>query len=744
MDALLGNITHHAMNYAIRTGITITSGFAIQQCSKLLRNVKGSEKEEITTLQLRLESKIRIISPAIDMIELIAARGNTSLESAVSLTKQIRLDIQDLGIRLSKATTDEQLLRRKSSRAKSREQMDVEIQLVIRDMKRLLERIEDAVPLINLAITTSGVSLSTTLPSTVSPSRLLQASTFLTAGDTSYVTSPATAVQIGPVFVLSIYMLFAAHAFRPQDDEGVRETTWQEVIHKARVKLMRVPLDKLCDLPNSRTIPLGRSTNGSSPLVDGYFPADIPSEGKAFEFAYQLLIIEDFDDDRVHDDEKQEPFEDVARAGIREVIPIHEISKIFYADTGKILNIGGGAEPNNPILLLKRDPNAVPPRRMVERDGPEPDEDSDGGSLSERDSQSPPNKTNFEDGSPHIQLHHDPIGSEPDVPTPALKPSRKWRFPPNLDPEWMALEVYNEALDSDDEEPEDSLDSSSSPAATHQASYNPMFSAFSRLKLRGSASPASSPPVSDPKSSQIISAPSISSPAPVLKSNLPALPALRSSLSLLELLIRLTALQQFQQSSHLTINDELLNFFLSESATTGAGADNEYRRKARRDARRRVGFDPFDESPIKRRSEEYIGQRYDQASGEWANDDYEYNDSYNEKTAVGAFDGEWKYGSGGGTPRSARNSPGLRSPNSPSPSLRQSIPARSKSSPAPESLRQPTFHALETPQSVGKGRSDMLRKEGGPGKSPLSKPMVRSESDSTLGTSPSAVEDEEK
>lgn len=671
--------------------------------------------------------------------QLSAARGNTSLESAVSLTKQIRLDIQDLGVRLSKATTDEQLLRRKSSRAKSREQMDLEIQLVIRDMKRLLERIEDAVPLINLAITTSGVSLSTTLPSTVSPSRLLQASTFLTAGDTSYVTSPASAVQIGPVFVLSIYMLFAAHAFRPQDDEGVRETTWQEVIHKARVKLMRIPLDRLYDLPNSRTIPLGRSTNGSSPLVDGYFPTDIPSEGKAFEFAYQLLIIEDFDDDRVHDDEKQEPFEDVARAGIREVIPIHEISKIFYADTGKILNIGGEGEPNNPILLLKRDPNAVPPRRMVERDELEPEEISDGEPPSERDS------ATVEGDSSIVENDRDSAGSDPKLPAPAPEPPRKWRFPPNLDPEWMALEVYNEAPNSDDEEPEDSLESSSSPAATHQASYNPMFSAFSRLKLRGSASPASSPPVSDPKSSQIISAPSISSPAPVLKSNLPALPALRSSLSLLELLIRLTALQQFQQSSHLTINDELLNFFLSESATTGAGADNEYRKKARRDARRRVGFDPFDESPIKRRSEEYIGQRYDQASGEWANDDYEYDDPYrNDKSAAGAFDGEWRYGSGGGTPRSARNSPGLRSPNSPSPSLRQSIPARSKSSPAPEALRLPTFHALETPQSVGKGRSDVLRKEGGPGKSPLSKPMVRSESDSTLGTSPGAVEDEEK
>jgi hypothetical protein len=43
----------------------------------------------------------------------------------------------------------------------------------------------------------------------------------------------------------------------------------------------------------------------------------------------------------------------------------------------------------------------------------------------------------------------------------------------------------------------------------------------------------------------------------------------RTSLSLLEMLIRLTALQQFQQASHLAIPDELLTFFLEESSTTG-------------------------------------------------------------------------------------------------------------------------------------------------------------------------------
>ena len=96
-------------------------------------------------------------------------------------------------------------------------------------------------------------------------------------------------------------------------------------------------------------------------MIKGRRPAD--------EYAYQLLIVEDLDDDRVHDFEDQEARPDsygsVDLAGIREAVPIHELSKIFYADTGKILNIGN--EGNSPVLLLKRDLNAISPRKLMDR-----------------------------------------------------------------------------------------------------------------------------------------------------------------------------------------------------------------------------------------------------------------------------------------------------------------------------------------------------------------------------------------
>ena len=72
------------------------------------------------------------------------------------------------------------------------------------------------------------------------------------------------------------------------------------------------------------------------------------------------------------------------------------------------------------------------------------------------------------------------------------------------------------------------------------------------------------------------------------------------------MLMKLAALQQFRQESHLAIEDELLNFFLEDSATAGAGADKTKRRRMRHEAVKQVGFDPYDESPIKRRNEAYI------------------------------------------------------------------------------------------------------------------------------------------
>ncbi|KAJ5367831.1 hypothetical protein N7541_001772 [Penicillium brevicompactum] len=566
MDTFLTGLTRQAMNYAIRSGITITASYAMRQSSRLLKNVESEDRDELLALQQRLESKIQVIAPSIDMIELIAARGNTSLESAVSLTKSLRWDIQALGQRLAKAASSEELRRKGAKSSKDLPHAAAELKLIIKDIKKLLVRIEDAVPLMNLAITTSGAKLSTNLPATVSPSRLLQASAFLNAGDSLYSMSPSQAAQVGPTFTLSMYMLFASH-LRPHDEESVREATWKEVMHKARLKLRRVPIRSL-----------------QSP--DQHPKGGLPGPAGADEYAYQVLLIEDLDDGRVHTFDENGPqpssYEGVPSAGIREILPIHQISKIFYADTGKILNISTEGETNNPILLLKRDVNALPPRRMMESDevdnfSPEESEDEpEDEEQAQLDAQLNGNEHSMSESL--SSLHQDSIPEE-------------WRLPSGLDPEWIAFEVFNE-----DETSDTDSDTEAGDSSTAETSIDPTLIANLSIEEKGHSSLSSPSSPRGKQSTQSAAATTVSNP---LFNNV------RTSLSQLETLLRLTSLQQFQQQSHLSISDELLNFFLEESSTTGAGGDEQHRQRLRSDARRRVGWDPYNESPVKHRGEDY-------------------------------------------------------------------------------------------------------------------------------------------
>lgn len=567
------------------------------------------------------------------MIELIAARGNTSLESAVSLTKAIRHDIQSLARRLEKAASAEELAHRGALSSKARAQNEIEIKLIISDIRRVLEKIEDAVPLMNLAITTSGARLSTTLPSTVSPSRLLQASTFLSACDTQYSIKPSRAVQVGPTFTLSMYMLFSGH-IRHFDEENIRETTWKEVIHKARVKLRRVPMDVFADTSDQKS-------NKS----------DLPATARVDEFAYQILIVEDLDDDRVHNFEDNEaqpaPYEGVKLAGLREIIPVHQISKIFYADTGKMLNIGSEGETNSPVLLLKRDINAIPPRRMIDRNETMYSELSEEALVEETNEKQAARDELQEQLDAQLnatQPEEEELGyfkslSERHIPAP-------WRLPPGLDPEWVAFEVYQEE-DKDEDETDVDDEEEATDAASHMAN----------LKLDDQKD-SSTQQISF--SSHDLSASTASNP---LFNNI------RTSLSLLETLLRLTSLQQFQQQSHLSITDELLNFFLEESSSTGAGGDEQHRQRVRAEARRKVGWDPYDESPLKRRGEDYQYQYND--DGHWTPTGtparYAYRESSVDPASPGASEEQYQ------TRSSREQTPPLSSPGLPRQTVRQGL-----------------------------------------------------------------------
>lgn len=70
MDALLGRLGAQAVNYAIRSGIALTSSYAVGQCSRLLKTVDDrGVRTELKSLQDQLNGKVKILSPVIDLIE---------------------------------------------------------------------------------------------------------------------------------------------------------------------------------------------------------------------------------------------------------------------------------------------------------------------------------------------------------------------------------------------------------------------------------------------------------------------------------------------------------------------------------------------------------------------------------------------------------------------------------------------------------------------------------------------------
>ena len=626
-------------------------------------------------------------------------------------------------------------MQRGSSKAQDKAKTQAELKRIIVAIRKLLSRIEDAVPLINLAITASGASLSSTLPSTVSPSRLLQASTFLTAGDAQYGLPPFQPVQIGPTFTLSMYMLFLGHV-RPQNEEDIRESTWKEVIHKAHVKLMRVPIHAIYRLPGTQKPESRCGANDSqhdANSPDGYFLPQIEGEGRADEYAYQLVIIEDLDDDRLHtfdDDEEQPgPCEEVSMAGIREAIPIHELSKIFYADTGKILNIGTEGETNSPVLLLKRDINAKPPRRMMEyyREDEAQDDYDIHADTAEQALENGDHESASQLSISHLE-ERESVPAQTTSQEDALNTAHSpWRLPPDLDPEWIAFEVYSDTQDSDTESEADTSTTKPKKKSSRTPSVDAQAASLSHLQL---TSPLPSSPYHPPSPSQT--------------SVRAYLPAIQTSLSLLETILRLLSLQQFQQLPHLSIPDELLTFFLSESASTGS--DGEDRKRLRNEARRRVGFDPYDESPVKRRGEDYQYQRQNGDSWTGRNDGYEGYDTGSPSpsspaAAAAAYNG---FGSPIRFDEGYETHPWSRSPGPPPP--RQPSPSP-RTPPQQQQLLKGQGQSQSSPLSSGSRNSSPLRwagqrtlvgdREVGRRGSPLARPATGI-TDEGLGTSPAS------
>ncbi|TGJ86582.1 hypothetical protein E0Z10_g2146 [Xylaria hypoxylon] len=608
MDAFLTRLSYHATSYAVRSCIALTSTYVIKQGAQLLKTVDYDPlRAELGQLQRRLARKIELVSPILESIELRYTRGDSALEMVVRTARGLREDIDTLGERLKNATsaqTPPPNGARDSKAAVARRQ--TELVGIVADIKDLIMSIDDAIPLINLWVSAIGGIQAP--PSSFSPSRLLQASMLVNIGDTQFILDPGQPMQIGPDFTLSLYMLFRGHASADGAQEpygvedGQRKPMWQEVMHKARVRLLRVSLD---DLSNG--------TVGSGPRV---------------HYAYQLQVVEDLDDGRLHtfEDKDSQPtsYDGLSIAGIREFIPIHQISKMFYADVGKILNINNddGAS-SSPVLLIKRDADAIP---VVHEPGnPVLTIKSSGDSIVSETTPSEGDSQECVDFQLRQEMGpiHEPVRSTIISPQTSRTRSKlqDWSIPQDLDPEWIALEVFDvEDSDGNSDSESDSTGDERDSTPDYEEVCRPRHTArpsvdlnlitqLNRMKIAPSSSRPSSAdsyvhrPTTINLHSRLHSDSRETTPPRSVNPRLTELSptklierspfgAIKTSLSLLEMLLRLTSLQEFEQTTHLAIPDHVLKFYLDESVST-SGLHGKERLAASAEAERKVGFDPY-------------------------------------------------------------------------------------------------------------------------------------------------------
>ncbi|PHH85814.1 hypothetical protein CDD83_11139 [Cordyceps sp. RAO-2017] len=394
-------------------------------------------------------------------------------------------------------------------------------------------------------------------------------------------------------------MLFLGHAsskFNDSNQTNVpiyglgdddRKPLWQEVIHKAKVRLCRSAQHQI---PNSST--------GDERPTDLVTACEIP------EYSYYLEIIEDFNDGRVHEDlELQSLRCGVRRASIRETIPVYQISKIFYADTGRILNIGKAEDgENSPVLLLKRDLEA---NRSFAKG-------TDAcGSIKKATEEDQENAAAVEEDFFDEQACIDQQLQEESAHTASASLKNRLdavgggsRLPKHFDPEWIAFEVYEDDETVDDSETEGESDSDAeeleggeqmhgaTPAAEAASPDVELAAQLRSLSLQPPPEPGA---VRDVASSFSAQTPEVDEAGALDFVARSPFKNVTTSLSLIEMLIRLAGLQEFQQVSHLSIPDHILTFFLEETSTTGL--TGEARRTVRSEAKRHVGFDPYTDTP---------------------------------------------------------------------------------------------------------------------------------------------------
>ncbi|KAI8818781.1 RanGTP-binding protein-domain-containing protein [Fimicolochytrium jonesii] len=326
MDQLFATLAISGASLVSKAAFSYAQGVAVRQISGFVQRTtadKSSLHKQLVSLQNVLQIKLSIVTPAIDTCEILAAKGNTSLEGILHLSGELKKRLRKLGERVQIDTADS--TNGEQGGADQQKEFAAE---VLKDVEEVLKTIDNLVPFLQLALQNSGASLGGGLGGSTSPGRLLQASTAVALASGRFVahsqfgpTQPPDPVQVGSPFPVRVYSLFQSSARA----KGLSDFTWREDFAKATVTVQRISATA------SRT--------------------------KTSWIAYNLVITEDLNDGRYHEGV------DVSKCKMTDVIPgrvnrisVTDLKKLYYSRSGLLLNI----DAKSPVLVVKLDSDAVP------------------------------------------------------------------------------------------------------------------------------------------------------------------------------------------------------------------------------------------------------------------------------------------------------------------------------------------------------------------------------------------------
>ncbi|ODV91229.1 hypothetical protein CANCADRAFT_44837 [Tortispora caseinolytica NRRL Y-17796] len=311
MDDFLTKARTQAVSFAIKSGFSLASAYAIKAIGQYTEKLPESETRSLRFLKEKLRIKINIVVPATDLIQLVAARGNSSIDSAVELANDLRSEIDQFHMYVDRSLDDSMLSKFSQSN----------IAEIENRMKLLIAKLDDVIPLLTLALTISGATLNASLPKTISPSRLLQAAKYI--GDTNTRafealkpaenSSPDVYINVGPEFILKLYTVSTTNVA-----SKTWKYCWREEFAKCRVQLRRAV----------------RLSNAS----------------KSDFYTYELKLCEDLNDGLYHEESEIANTSNGFPEGLTKTLSVSGISKLFFSASGKLLEVD---DCTSPVLILK-------------------------------------------------------------------------------------------------------------------------------------------------------------------------------------------------------------------------------------------------------------------------------------------------------------------------------------------------------------------------------------------------------